>query len=74
MAGLVKDFMAQKKEIVSPDDSVESAIELMVENDAGSVIVEDSDQKVIGIFTERDLLRHYLENQSSSSTSRCRRL
>ncbi len=64
MAALVKDYMAPKNEVVSPDDSVESAIELMVENDAGSVIVEDDNQKVIGIFTERDLLRHCLENQS----------
>ncbi len=64
MAGLVKDYMAPKNEVVSLDDSVESAIELMVENDAGSVIVQDDNQKVIGIFTERDLLRHCLENQS----------
>lgn len=64
MAALVKDYMVAKREIVSPDDSVQSAIELMVEHDMGSVIVEDDDGKVIGIFTERDMLRHYLDNQS----------
>jgi len=64
MASLVKDFMTKKREIVSPEDSVESAIEVMVENDAGSVIVEDENQKVIGMFTERDLLRHYLDKQT----------
>ncbi len=63
MAALVKDYMRVKKEIVSPDDSVQSAIELMVENDQGSVIVLDEKDKVIGIFTERDVLRHYLVNQ-----------
>lgn len=63
MAALVKDYMRVKKEIVSPEDSVQSAIELMVENDQGSVIVLDEKDKVIGIFTERDVLRHYLVNQ-----------
>lgn len=56
--------MTQKREIVSPEDSVQSAIELMVEHDQGSVIVEDDNEKVIGIFTERDLLRHYLDHQN----------
>lgn len=56
--------MIKKMETVSPDDSVLSAIELMVEHDQGSVIVLDEDEKVIGIFTERDVLRHYMTNQS----------
>lgn len=64
MAALVKDYMRKKLETVSPDDSVLSAIELMVEHDQGSVIVVDDNEKVIGIFTERDVLRHYLTNQS----------
>ena len=64
MSALVKDYMRKKLEIVSPEDSVLSAIELMVENDQGSVIVVDDNEKVIGIFTERDVLRHYLTNQS----------
>ncbi|MBM4237584.1 MAG: CBS domain-containing protein [Euryarchaeota archaeon] len=65
MAHTVKDFMTRKKEIVSVDDSVLSAIEVMVENDVGSVVVEEND-RVVGIFTERDLLRRYLQNQSKT--------
>ncbi len=64
MAALVRDYMIQKRETVSPEDSVLSAIELMVDHDQGSVIVLDDKDKVIGIFTERDVLRHYLMNQS----------
>ena len=63
MVALVKDYMIRKREIVSPDDSVQSAIELMVEHDQGSVIVVDPDDKVVGIFTERDVLRRYLTSQ-----------
>ena len=64
MSALVKDYMIQKMEIVSPEDSVLSAIELMVDHDQGSVIVVNDKEKVIGIFTERDVLRRYLTNQS----------
>jgi len=56
--------MVKKKEMVDPQDAVISAIEIMVENDVGSVLVVDKDEKLVGIFTERDLLRHYLETQS----------
>jgi CBS domain-containing protein len=63
MVALVKDYMIRKREIVSPDDSVQSAIELMVDHDQGSVIVVSPDDKVIGIFTERDVLRRYLTSQ-----------
>ncbi|MFW5914312.1 MAG: CBS domain-containing protein [Thermoplasmatota archaeon] len=35
----VEEFMTPKREIVTPDDSVISAVELMVENDKGSVVV-----------------------------------
>jgi CBS domain-containing protein len=65
MIELVKDYMIVKKEVVTPDDSVSSAIELMFESDIGSVIIEDEGKKaIVGIFTERDILRHYMINQS----------
>ena len=60
----VNNYMSVKKELVSPDDSVQSAIELMVDHDQGSVIVVDEENHVLGIFTERDVLRHYLMNPS----------
>ncbi|NLK25016.1 MAG: CBS domain-containing protein [Euryarchaeota archaeon] len=64
MVKLVKDFMIEKKEIVTPEDSVSSAIELMIENDIGSVVVEDiKKNKVVGIFTERDILRRFMSNR-----------
>ena len=50
--------MIPKEEVVTPDDSVTAAIDLMVERDSGSVIVVDREERPVGIFTERDLLRH----------------
>ena len=56
--------MSPKREVVDPQDAVISAIELMVEKDVGSVLVVDRAGRLVGIFTERDLLRRYLEAQS----------
>ncbi len=65
MVELVKDYMIKKKEIVTPEDSVISAIELMIENDIGSVIVvEEETDSVVGIFTERDILRRFMTSRS----------
>jgi len=61
---MVRDLMSPKREVVDPQDAVISAIELMVEKDVGSVLVVDRSGKLVGIFTERDLLRRYLESQS----------
>ena len=61
---IVRDLMSPKREVVDPQDAVISAIELMVERDVGSVLVVDRAGRLVGIFTERDLLRHYLEAQS----------
>jgi CBS domain-containing protein len=63
-AQTVRDLMTSKKETVDPQDAVISAIELMVEREVGSVLVVDRSGRLVGIFTERDLLRHYLEAQS----------
>jgi CBS domain-containing protein len=61
---MVRDLMSPKREVVDPQDAVISAIELMVEKDVGSVLVVDRAGRLVGIFTERDLLRRYLEAQS----------
>jgi CBS domain-containing protein len=61
---MVRDLMTTKREMVDPQDAVISAIELMVEREVGSVLVVDRADRLVGIFTERDLLRHYLEAQS----------
>jgi CBS domain-containing protein len=42
---------------VKPETSVADAIQVMLEKKVGAVAVIDSEQRVAGIFTERDVLR-----------------
>jgi CBS domain-containing protein len=52
----VADVMAFRVVKVSPEDPVRVAIARMLEENVGSVAVCD-DQRLVGIFTERDVLR-----------------
>lgn len=54
----IKQILAEKTRpiaSVGPDDTVKSAIDLMLERDIGAVLVVDG-SKLVGIFTERDCL------------------
>lgn len=54
---------------MNKSDFVVSAIDVMAERNIGSVIIIDSDSKVNGIVTERDLLRRVLaKNLDPKST------
>ncbi len=54
---LVKDVMSRKPITVKAADTVEVLAKRMSEAEVGSVIVLDSDDKPIGIVTERDLVK-----------------
>ena len=42
---------------LGPNASLDQAVTLMMENRIGSLVVTDDEQKLIGILSERDLLR-----------------
>jgi CBS domain-containing protein len=46
--------------MVRPSQSVAEAVELMRREQVGCVLVCDSRQRVVGIFTERDLMRRVM--------------
>ena len=51
-------------------DKVFEAVKVMSENNFGSVVVIDKNQKVIGIVTERDIVKKIVQNNlSAKSTS-----
>ena len=51
-------------------DKVHKAVSIMAENDYGSVVIVDKNQKVIGIVTERDIVKKIVQKGlSAKSTS-----
>ena len=50
---------------VRPEATVHEAIKAMVEHKIGSVLVISEDEKLQGIFTERDLLTKFLAKDQS---------
>jgi CBS domain-containing protein len=52
------------------DEKVSTAIKVMAERNIGSVVVVDDDMKVLGIVTERDLVRRLLgEKRDQNATA-----
>lgn len=60
----IKDVMIPKEKIVytTPDETVKDAVKQMVKKNVGSILVVEND-KVVGIFTERDLMRLVAEDK-----------
>lgn len=55
---LVKDFMRSDILVTAkPQESIMEAVKKMAKYNVGSVVVTDEEDKVIGILTERDLVR-----------------
>jgi CBS domain-containing protein len=52
----VRDIMTEELIVVKTRDKVIKAIEVMTENDIGSVVVVD-DERPVGIVTERDVMK-----------------
>ena len=51
-------------------DKVSDAISVMAEKNYGSVVILDNKQKVIGIVTERDVLKKLVNNNKSPKTTK----
>ena len=51
-------------------DKVSLAIDIMSEKNYGSVVIVDDKEKVIGIVTERDIVKKLVKNHMSSKTTK----
>ena len=51
-------------------DKVSDAISVMAEKNYGSVVILDNKQKVVGIVTERDILKKLVKNNKSPKTTK----
>ena len=53
-----------------PKDKVSKAIEAMAEKNYGSVVIVDNEDKVVGIVTERDIVKKLVKNNLSSKSTK----
>jgi CBS domain-containing protein len=59
-----KDIMTKEVVVVWPETSIKEALELMLANEVSGIPVVERDMKLVGIVTEKDLLRLYFESGS----------
>lgn len=57
----VGELMTRDVVTVAPDETVERAVQSMIDHDIGCVVVAEGD-RVVGMFTERDLTRRTLKD------------
>jgi CBS domain-containing protein len=54
---MVKHVMIENVVTAKPDTSLKEAIDMLYKRHVGSLVVTDADNRCVGIFTERDLIR-----------------
>ena len=51
-------------------DKVSKAVEVMADKNYGSVVIVDAKDKVVGIVTERDIVKKFVKNNMSPKTTK----
>ena len=62
----IKSILATKSRhvyTISPDKTLADAIQLLTEHNIGALIVTDPEDQIVGIMSERDIVRTASENQ-----------
>ncbi len=62
----VEDFMTRRVVTITPDTTLLAAARLMLEHRVGGLPVVDASGRMIGVFSESDLLREEGEGEDSS--------
>jgi CBS domain-containing protein len=62
----VEDFMTRRAVTIAPDTTLLAAAKLMLEHRIGGLPVLDASARIIGIFSESDLLREEGKSEDSS--------
>jgi CBS domain-containing protein len=60
---LVKDIMSEKIVTIGPAASVKKAVELLLDEDIGSLLVVDENQRMVGLLNESSLLAATFDGQ-----------
>lgn len=56
--------------VLGPDNSVREAVALMNRKNVGAVLIMNPDDELLGVFTERDVLRRVLEDRLDPDVTR----
>ena len=62
LKGLVRDAMTEQVVAVTPKASAAEAAELLSENGVRHAIVVDSERHVVGVVSQRDVLKHFIQS------------
>ena len=54
---------------VSPDTTITEALQLMIKNQVGAMLIKDKDE-IVGIWTERDLMRNIVMPNFDAKTAK----
>ena len=64
---MVKHVMIENVVTAKPDTSLKEAIDMLYKKHVGSLVITDADNRCVGIFTERDLIRVVARNVNLES-------
>ena len=73
MAHLIHSVLPEKPRkiiYIHPDDSVKKCIDLMVNHDIGALVIIDDDHQLVGIVSERDIVRGCLDAAKDLNTTK----
>ncbi|MCS4503157.1 Inosine-5'-monophosphate dehydrogenase [wastewater metagenome] len=59
----ILDRKSSQMYVLGPDASVADAVQMMNRHNIGAVLVVDPEQALLGIFTERDVLRRVIDGR-----------
>ena len=69
MSNLAKDLMTADPQCCTADTPLNDVAKLMVECDCGEIPVVDSDQKLIGVVTDRDIVCRIVAKGTNTATA-----
>jgi CBS domain-containing protein len=73
MAHLIHNVLPippRKIVFIHPQDSVNKCIDIMVAHDIGALVVVDNQNQLVGIVSERDVVRRCLQKQCALDTTK----
>ena len=70
VAQILTDKQGRQLHCAGPEETVLAATQLMNEHGIGALLVMDDDENLLGIFTERDVLRRVVAEELSAALVR----